>query len=307
LKKIFAASAFLTVLFVILYLAGALDFNNTINKSLTEGSRLYSEEKYSEALASFRNGLLKDPYHKKLNYNAAQASYMLQNYEQAAGYYAKAAEKADTYLNWGNSYFNTGERSEDANEKLQLYIKALETYKQGILKYPQNVELKFNYEFTEKKINELQESMNENQPQDDNNGNREEQRNNGQDSEGGEQDREEQQDGQQDEQSGGSDQNEQQNEQDGQENNNQNNSDSGEQQNSENEQSSGQDDASSEETGSDQQEQGMPGINEADDSKVGEADDMIEQVLRMLEKQEEQALKNNRHIKDYRGEDEYDW
>jgi hypothetical protein len=30
-------------------------------------------------------------------------------------------------------------------------------------------------------------------------------------------------------------------------------------------------------------------------------------VLKMLEKQEEQALKNNRHVKGYQGEDEYDW
>ncbi len=304
MKKIFAASALLVLIFIILFLAGALDFNNTVNKSLTEGNRLYSKEKYSEALASFQNGLLKDPYHKKLNYNAAQASYMLQNYEQAAGYYAKAAEKVDTYLNWGNSYFYTGERSEDVNEKLEFYINALGTYKQGILKYPQNVELKFNYEFTEEKIKELQESMNENQPRDENNGDQEDGQNNGQGSQNGEQNKEEQQN----EQSGGSEHNEQQNEQDGQENNNQNNGEDENQQNSDTEQSSGQDDAASEEFGGNQQEEQEPsGLSETDDSKVGDADDRIGQVLKMLEKQEEQALKNNRHVKGYQGEDEYDW
>ena len=304
MKKIFAASAVLVIIFIVLYLTGAVDLKNTINKSLIEGNRLYSEEQYSEALASYQKGLSKDPGHDKLNYNAAQVSYMLQNYEQAAEYYGKAVEKVDTYINWGNSYFNAGESLEDINQKLQFLMQALETYKQGILKYPENVELKFNYEFTEKKIKELQESMNENQPQDENNGDQEDGQNNGQGSQNGEQNKEEQQNKQQNEQSGSS----QQNEQNGQENNNQNNGEDENQQNSDTEQSSGQDDAASEEFGSNQQEEQEPsGLSETDDSKVGDADDRIGQVLKMLEKQEEQALKNNRHVKGYQGEDEYDW
>jgi len=300
LKKIFAASAVLVIIFIILYLTGVLDFKNTINKSLIEGNKLYSEEKYSEALASYQKGLSKDPGHAKLSYNAAQASYVLQNYEEADEYYAKAAQKIDTYLNWGNSYFKAVESSEDINQKLQFYIKALETYKQGILKYPENVELKFNYEFTEEKIKELQDSMNQNQPQNENNDNQEDKQDNGQNSQSGEENEEEQQNGQ----SGDSEQNEQ----DRQENNNQNNNEDEEQQNQETEQSSGQDDTSSEESGGNQQEEQEPsGLSETDDSKVGEADDRIEQVLKMLEKQEEQALKNNRHIEDYGREDEYDW
>ena len=304
MKKIFAASALLVIIFIVLYLTGAVDLKNTINKSLIEGNRLYSEEQYSEALASYQKGLSKDPGHDKLNYNAAQVSYMLQNYEQAAEYYGKAVEKVDTYINWGNSYFNAGESLEDINQKLQFLMQALETYKQGILKYPENVELKFNYEFTGKKIKELQESMNENQPQDENNGDQEDGQNNGQGSQNGEQNKEEQQNKQQNEQSGSS----QQNEQNGQENNNQNNGEDENQQNSDTEQSSGQDDAASEEFGSNQQEEQEPsGLSETDDSKVGDADDRIGQVLKMLEKQEEQALKNNRHVKGYQGEDEYDW
>ncbi len=304
MKKIFAASAVLVIIFIVLYLTGAVDLKNTINKSLIEGNRLYSEEQYSEALASYQKGLSKDPGHDKLNYNAAQVSYMLQNYEQAAEYYGKAVEKVDTYINWGNSYFNAGESLEDINQKLQFLMQALETYKQGILKYPENVELKFNYEFTEKKIKELQESMNENQPRDENNGDQEDGQNNGQGSQNGEQNKEEQQNKQQNEQSGSS----QQNEQNGQENNNQNNGEDENQQNSDTEQSSGQDDAASEEFGGNQQEEQEPsGLSETDDSKVGDADDRIGQVLKMLEKQEEQALKNNRHVKGYQGEDEYDW
>jgi tetratricopeptide (TPR) repeat protein len=115
LKKIFAASAVLVIIFIVLYLTGAVDLKNTINKSLIEGNRLYSEEQYSEALASYQKGLSKDPGHDKLNYNAAQVSYMLQNYEQAAEYYGKAAHKVDTYINRGNSYFNAGENLEDIN------------------------------------------------------------------------------------------------------------------------------------------------------------------------------------------------
>jgi len=300
LKKVFAASAVLVTVFIILYLTGALDYKNTVNRSLIEGNKLYSEEKYSEALASFQNGLLKDPGHVKLNYNAALVSYVLQNYEEAAGYYVKAVAKVDTFLNWGNSYFYAGESSEDVNQKLQLYMQAMETYKQGILKYPENVELKFNYEFTEEKIKELQESMNENEQQNGNNSEQEDEQNNGQGSQNGESNKEEQQD----EQSGSS----QQDEQNGQENNNQNNGEDENRQNSDTEQNSGQDDASSEESDGNQKEEQEPsGFSETDDSKVGEADDRIEQVLKMLEKQEEQALKNNRHVKDYRGEDEYDW
>lgn len=256
MKKTFAASALLVIVFVILYLAGILDFKNTIRKSLTEGNRLYSEERYGEALISYQNGLLKDSNNVRLNYNAAQASYVLKDYQQAAEYYGKAVEKADTYLNRGNSYFLAGESTEDINQKLQFYMNALETYKRGIFKYPANVELKFNYEFVEEKIKQLQDSMNENEQQ---------------------------------------------------QNNNEDNEEGKEQQNPENEQKSSHDDTSSEETGSGQEEQDTAGMSEIDDSRVGEEDSRIEQVLKMLEKQEEQALKNNRHRKKYSWRDEYDW
>jgi hypothetical protein len=349
MKKLFFVSGLLALAFGILFVTGVLDFNHTVSRAFTSGNRLYAEERFNEALTAYNTGLQKEPDDLALNYNAAQASYRIKNYEQAIEFYKKASGTVDLYLNQGNSSLRLGDDTEDANQKIQYYTNAQETYKQGILLYPQSVELKFNYEFVLEKIEALQENManqqqNDTQENPDNqdqnqqqssgqenqNGNQEGQQNNQQSdqqgNEGNSQDN--QQSGEENENSPGEGQeNEQQNSEDQQTGNSgqdnpqepedQQSGTSGQddQQNPEDQQSgvSGQGDQSED---SQDQQDGTPPASAGDENseQTGSAAEgtvqggsETDRILQMLERQEEEALKNNQRIRGSGKEDEHDW
>jgi Ca-activated chloride channel family protein len=275
MKKLFFISGALTLAFSILFIFGILDFNHAVGRALTTGNRLYAEEAFEKALEAYNAGLQKEPENKMLNYNAAQACYQMKAYDKAIELYGKASATVDMYLNWGNSSLRLGDGTEDASQKLQHYANALEAYKQGILAFPQNVELKYNYEYVLEKLKELQNDMQNQQ-----------------------QDNQENQEGQdQNQQQGGGQQNQGGNPQD------QQNDQQGNQQNEENSQ--------------DDQQQSEPSPASGDEENAGQAGSSpeetaqnsseIERILQMLEKQEEQALKNNQRIRDKGKEDEHDW
>lgn len=264
MKKLFFISGALTLAFSILFIFGILDFNHAVGRALTTGNRLYAEEAFEKALEAYNAGLQKEPENKMLNYNAAQACYQMKAYDKAIELYGKASATVDMYLNWGNSSLRLGDGTEDANQKLQHYANALDAYKQGILAFPQDIELKYNYEYVLEKLKELQNNM-QNQQQDN-------------------QDNQEGQD--QNQQQGGGQQNQGGNPQD------QQNDQQGNQQNEENSQ--------------DDQQQSEPSPASGDEENAGQAGSSpeetaqnsseIERILQMLEKQEEQALKNNQRI-----------
>lgn len=325
MKKLFFISGVLTFAFGVLFLFGILDLHHTTARAFTTGNRLYAEEAFNEALEAYNTGLQKEPGHPMLNYNAAQACYRLEAYDKAAEFYGKAPASVDLYLNWGNSFLRLGNRTEDINQKLQYYANALETYKQGILAFPQNVELKYNYEYVQEKLKALQDDM-ENQQQN-NQENQEDQAQNQQDGgqsgspdpqndrQGEQQNEADPQDNQQGEQNEENSQDNQQS--DGQSNPEEENGQQnpGDQQagNQDEEQNSG--DQQQESSSRDEQQQSGPsaatGEEKNQDSTFADepvqSSGEIERILEMLEKQEEQALKNNQKIRDSGKEDKHDW
>lgn len=303
------------IIFLLLFITGVIDFENTAAKSLIEGNTLFDAGDYGGAVEAYSKGLEKSD-DRKLNYNAAQACYLTGNYQQAVDYYGKGTERPDMYLNAGNANLKLGEGMEDANQKLQYYARALEVYKQGILKYPENVPLKFNYEYVLNMIDELQ--QNEQQNNEQNNSNQDSRENeenqNSEDRSGRNQN--EQQNQQQNEQSGDSenDQNgdqsaEQDNSQEEQDETGQNQENSNDQDSSQQGSSESPEDTEQDETrnGSEQNNEQSGGLNRQDSADAAQTDEEIARVLEMLERQEAESLKNNQHIRNYGKEDEYDW
>ncbi|MCL2111635.1 MAG: hypothetical protein FWH32_05245 [Clostridiales bacterium] len=72
---------------------------------------------------------------------------------------AESEGSIDDFLNEGNAYYRLGDAAEDIEQKIGLFAMALKTYEEGIIEYPQNVPLKFNYEFVKKKLEELLDAM----------------------------------------------------------------------------------------------------------------------------------------------------
>lgn len=278
------------VILLILLFTGVISFDFSINEIIKDGNRAYAAKNYQQALEIYQKGLNKDSGDPKLNYNLGQASYQLGKFDEAIKYYANADNSVDKYINSGNSSLKLAEAAEDPIQKQQLYQQALETYKEGILAHPQNVPLKYNYEYVKSKLNEMEEQNNQQQNNQDNNENQE---NN------------EEQNDNRDEQNDNSQQN-QQNE-DSEENSEMENS---EEKNSEENQSS-QDKEGTEQDNSQEekenQEQNSLQENESDSPDSEQDDINIAQILRMLEKQEQDSLKNNQEVKRSTKEDEYDW
>jgi Ca-activated chloride channel homolog len=162
-KRIFLVSGLLAVILLITFLTGAIDYNNSLKKALTEGNRFYVEGNYEQALEAYKKGLEKEPENPRLNYNSGQTYYKLNDYRQAAKYYGKAPDEPDKYLNLGNCSLKLGDAVNDAGQKQEYYRQALETYKQGILEFPKNIHLKYNYEYVKKRFDQQEKSNNNNQ------------------------------------------------------------------------------------------------------------------------------------------------
>ena len=173
MKKIAIISGSLTIILLILLLTGWAVSDDTVKRSIKKGNEHYNNKHYLNALLSYEKGLAVKSDHKDLNYNAAQAAYSLGDYEKALNYYKQSDNRPEKFINTGNIYYKTGEQTEDTEQKLQFYMQALQIYREGILNYPRNVELKYNYELIMEKIKQTTEQMeqekkSQNQDQQDN-------------------------------------------------------------------------------------------------------------------------------------------
>jgi Ca-activated chloride channel family protein len=127
--------------------------------SLRQGNKQYSSAMYDDALSSYEAALDLNPESGSLNFNAAQAAYLSGDYRKASLYYEKSPDHIDKYLNSGNIQYKIGRAQEDPAEKARMYLQALEVYKRGMIKYPYNVPLKYNYEFVKSLVEEFLSEM----------------------------------------------------------------------------------------------------------------------------------------------------
>jgi len=143
------------------FITGYAGADETVNKSIAAGNAEYAAFDYEAALYAYNDGIEQNAEHKTLGFNAAQTAYALGVFDLAAACYAWSADSADKYLGLGNACYHLGEASEDPEEQLQCYLYALQAYYDGILAYPENVGLKYNYEFVSELIDVTQEESDE--------------------------------------------------------------------------------------------------------------------------------------------------
>lgn len=311
-------SGILIIVMSIMLFTGLINFDNSIIKFLVRGNRLFADSNYEQALNAYNEGLKKDSENLKLNYNSGQAAYLLEDYQNAVMYFDKACDTPERYLNSGNSSLKLGDNTEDVNQKKQYYKQALDTYKKGILAFPENVPLKYNYEYVKKKLEELDVDNSENRNDEENKDeNEENQENQSQDGKQNGQDNSQQQN--EDEQGNSSQSGDEDQKDETQQDSTKQNQNQSEGQQSGQDKDNNQDEKSGaeskEEHGDgkngneeDKNDAGYSPESEGSDSQEGEIDDsLLQQVLRMLERQEEEALKNNQEVRNKGEEDEYDW
>ena len=234
------------------------------------GNSLYASNDYSAALSAYEEGIELAGGSGRFQFNAAQAAYLLGDYEKAVQHYEKAEDTVEKYLNAGNVFFLAGEAAEEDEQKVELYLQALAIYGEGIVRFPANVPLKYNYELVRSKLSAQSQNSEDGEP--------------GEDSE--------EQEGQEGEQTEGSQGENSSREEDGQDSASTEQSDpsapSGEEENASQE--------GDEETDGDEDQQSAS--SGEDDKEEGDQDrEALERILQMLQNQEEQSLKNNQEVK----------
>lgn len=279
MKSVFLVAGALLAALVAAELTGWIEFRDRGREALAEGNAHYAAGNYPQALEAYRAGLEHRANDRALNYNAGQAAFYTGEYERAVDYFGKAAERPNAYLQSGNASLAMGDAAGDAAQQVPLYQQALQTYKEGILAFPEDLALKYNYEYVKQKLESLQQEQEQQQQQEQ----QQDQQENSQNDDGSSDDAGEngEQDGEQEQQQD----NEGQQQQEGQ-------------QEEEEQQGAGQD-------GDDQQDQGGAASDGSSASDPGREE--LEQIMEMLERQEEDSLKGNQEIREQDAGDAYDW
>ena len=112
----------------------ALPLLGGVRADLREGGKLYKSQKYGQALDVYNQILKKQPQNTQASFGAGASSYFLKDYSAAEKAFTQSAQdgsrlQQDALFNLGNTYYR-------ANNK----EKAIESYKQAILKNPNDKE-----------------------------------------------------------------------------------------------------------------------------------------------------------------------
>jgi Ca-activated chloride channel homolog len=172
-----ARGANLTKLFftaVILPAALALPHKTAL--AFTAGPRaekFYNEEKYDEALEVYEGALKRKPEDPDLGYNRAVVLYRKGDFGASEEAFVRSAlmgakdlEVKASY-NAGNAKYRIGEEmgTADLPGAIEKYTEALDYYKRVMDLDPDDLNAKYNYEFVEKKIEELEAQQEQNEQQ----------------------------------------------------------------------------------------------------------------------------------------------
>ena len=152
-------------------------WTDSLRSQVVEGNRLFSEGSFGGAVESYGQALVDQPDSPLLNFNMGTAHYKAGAYTQALTSFsrvqarpedsaAEAGRAARTAYNMGNTQYQMGAQAEEQNPQAALaaYTNALASYRRALGADPTDQDAKFNYEFVAKRIEELQDKL-EQQPQ----------------------------------------------------------------------------------------------------------------------------------------------
>jgi Ca-activated chloride channel homolog len=137
------------------------------------GLDAYRSGKFEDAYSQFQETLKSHPQSRaedKLQFDSGAAAYKLKDYTKALESFSEALLSRDTGLqskghyNLGNTLYQHGEAQKSDDKKLSDWTNALDHYEQTLKLEPQNKEAKDNYDYVKKKIEELRNKKQPEQP-----------------------------------------------------------------------------------------------------------------------------------------------
>ena len=146
-------------LIYILFLLSAValtDASAQVDKrEVRRGNRDFRKENYKEAELQYFRALAKDSLSFAANYNMANTLYRQENHDQALKHLERLEEVAADSPAAADFYYNLGNVAMAKEE----YQKAVDAYKQSLLRNPGDVEAKENYIYAKAKLKEQQDQQ----------------------------------------------------------------------------------------------------------------------------------------------------
>lgn len=147
---------------------GLADVSAQIDKrDVRRGNRDFKKENFKEAELDYFRALVKDSLSFAANYNMANALYRQENYDQALKHLEKIAEMAVDSPAAADYYYNLGNVAMAKED----YQKAVDAYKQSLLRNPADLDAKENYIYAKEKLKQQQEQQQNQQNDQDQNQN----------------------------------------------------------------------------------------------------------------------------------------
>jgi Ca-activated chloride channel family protein len=137
------------------------------------GLDAYRSGKFEDAYGQFQETLKSHPQSRaedKLQFDSGAAAYKLKDYGKALESFSQALLSRDAGLqskghyNLGNTLYQRGETQKSDDKKLSDWTNALDHYEQTLKLDPQNKEAKDNYDYVKRKIEELKNKKQTEQP-----------------------------------------------------------------------------------------------------------------------------------------------
>src|SRR5262249_2562178 len=137
------------------------------------GIDAYQQGKFEDAYKQFQDTLKSHPQSRaedELQVHCGTAACKLRDYNKALESFSQALLTPDTGLqskghyNLGNTLYQRGEKQKADEKKLSDWTNALDHYEQTLKLEPQNKEAKENYDYVKRKIDELKNKKEQQQP-----------------------------------------------------------------------------------------------------------------------------------------------
>ena len=168
-------------LIYILFLLSAValtDASAQVDKrEVRRGNRDFRKENYKEAELQYFRALAKDSLSFAANYNMANTLYRQENHDQALKHLERLEEVAADSPAAADFYYNLGNVAMAKEE----YQKAVDAYKQSLLRNPGDVEAKENYIYAKAKLKDQQDQQQNDQNNQDQNQNNDQNKDQNQD------------------------------------------------------------------------------------------------------------------------------
>jgi len=182
----------LLISIIILFTAFQCVYGQALRKKVVAGNKLFTEEKYDEALNKYIDAQVHAPESPLLKFNIGDAQYKKNKYEEAIKEF-EASLSSEDVLKQAQSYYNMG----NSLYRLNKLPEAIAAYKKSLELNPNDEDAKYNLEFVRKKLKDEAQKQQQN-PQQQQQQNQDQQQQQNQDDQQQDQQQQDQQQQQQD-------------------------------------------------------------------------------------------------------------